>query len=240
MKLPRRRYWVPLVLLVLLIVVARFDLHYHILGWLRGDAYYQGLPTSYWRDAATFQLKGPSSWRQTIHRWTRLPLPEKDQRFSLFTGDPEAMAVLGQLIGDSATDEEVRIGAIYAVTRVGPERAVLSDDIRAVLENCRREPGREIRFAAASQLLWFEDDIETSAKVIMEIISQQITDSSANERAIGAYRLIHLGRCKAVDPAPIFRMLHGLQNDPDGRVREQANHVMEIIIHWHKENDANR
>src|SRR5687767_4017380 len=117
MKLPRRRYWVPLVLVVLLLVFARFDLHYHVIGWLRGDAYYQGLPTTYWRDAATFQLKGPSPWRQTIHRWTRLPLPERDERFSLFTGEPEAAAVLGQLMVDSATDEQVRISAIYGATR---------------------------------------------------------------------------------------------------------------------------
>lgn len=229
MKLPRRRYWVPLLLVVLFAASAWFDVHYHVIGWFRGDEYYRGLPTTYWRNLATYQLKGPSAWQQTFHRWTGIAPPPKLEKVDLFRGNPDADAVLTQLIDDQAVDEQIRLQAIYAFAGPGPRRRILTDDNKATLQRCLNNSKPDIRFAAAHTLLISDEDAATSANVMLEIIRQQLKDASPNERIVGTNRLTILGACHNVDLDTLLPLLRQSQDDSDWRVREAAGRVLDLI-----------
>src|SRR5687767_2366186 len=117
MKLPRRRYWVPLVLLAVFVACVQLDLHYHVLGLCRGDAYYRGMPTSFWRDVAAHEIPGhePVRWLEFV---IRRPLPQR-KATTLYQGGPAAQSVLLQLALDPVTKRYVRLSAFASCT--GPE-----------------------------------------------------------------------------------------------------------------------
>src|SRR5437773_11987166 len=110
MKLPRRRYWVPLVLVVLLFLCVRFGLDYHFLALVRGDAYYRGMPTSFWRDVSSSWVLGNQQPPHWLARLLRRPLPDRGP-FAIFQRDPDAQKVLLQLALDQATDHDIRVRA---------------------------------------------------------------------------------------------------------------------------------
>lgn len=229
MKLPRRRFWVPLALVLVFVAFTKFDLHYHIIGWFRGDAYYRGLPTTYWRDAAMLQSKGPGPLREKLHRWARMPLPLKDDQFPLFRGDSDAMPVLTQFVDDEATDKELRLQAMITIRYSVGQQQCLSTEIKDALLRWIDSADRDIRFIAAREMLRFNAEVERSAKVMWHVITEQLNDPSPFERISATYRLHELGNCKQVDLAPILRKLQELDSDSDRRIRIAASEVIDSL-----------
>ena len=183
------------------------------------------------------QFKGLPPWRETLHRWTRMPLPVKEDRFPLFRGDPDAVPVLLQLATDQALDEDIRCYAIRGIAfPLDRLQGGLADDAKVVLQRCLGDAKREIRFAAAQVLLRFDEDVETSANVMLEIIRQQLKDASPNERIRATSRLSILGHCHKVELDTLLPILRQLQDDSDRRVRELAGRVLEIITEWRAKN----
>jgi hypothetical protein len=113
-----KRKWTILLLalLLLLLLAAWFEPTHCVRGWLRGEAFYQGRPTSFWA------LECRSWWAITFNHsawpndviWAQRPglfdrfLPARwQQRFvdiidtpPLLRGDPDAEPVLRELLND--------------------------------------------------------------------------------------------------------------------------------------------
>jgi len=99
-------------------------------GWLRGEAFYQGRPTSWWRtevDRWNIKLaystggyysygRENSRFEQVLSNWLKLP----ERHFpDLLNGDPEAIPVLRTLQNDSST-------VVRDWARIGLERSTNS------------------------------------------------------------------------------------------------------------------
>ena len=103
-------------------------------GWLRGEAFYQGRPTSYWveqirpwdryfwhgglpgtRWSITEFEYSPrrSSLAETLERWVNVPDPQWP---AVLDGDEAAAAVLRELLNDS--DADVRAWAKIGLSRI--------------------------------------------------------------------------------------------------------------------------
>jgi hypothetical protein len=96
-------------------------------GWLRGEAFYEGRPTSYWRRAIERDLQTdprvlfaqvfpdaatpPASWWERCRQWLRARSPETSSQ-RLVTWNEEAAAVLRTLADDP--DEKIAGFAIDA------------------------------------------------------------------------------------------------------------------------------
>lgn len=188
MKLPRRRFWVPLVLLLAIIGWVANDLHYHLLGWFRGDAYYKGMPTSYWRDAANHRYRELPAWEQAFYRWTKIAPPKTEQRPAVFKGDPAASEVLQQLIRDKTTADEVRLLAMDSI-RFSEQR----DDIAFRL-TCIDDPHPEIRLESARLLAFWGVDPPTHTRIAVDACIAHFKDPSPSKRygAVGSLRIFSL------------------------------------------------
>lgn len=129
-----------------------------VLGWARGEAFYQGRPTSYWsKEAQTlWAFTGPSSGIIHDHwvgnRWIR-PVSLEDQLlaklhirsrklklriddFELLKPDPAAIPVLIELLDDPAA--QVRQIAAQGLGHLGPKAAAA---IGALQRACNDEDG---------------------------------------------------------------------------------------------------
>jgi hypothetical protein len=149
-KVPRRRFWMPLIAIALWLGCVHIGLHYHVLGVLRGDAYYRRMPTSYWRDVANHRVEretSPSLLR-FIARFTGWRPPAEEPGNPLFKRDPAAQAVLLQLALDPGNNHEVRIRAFEACCG-----APLAADDRRAAETCLLDADRALRHEAACLLV---------------------------------------------------------------------------------------
>jgi hypothetical protein len=118
----KRRYrWL---LALLLLVAASFLLpavHWRLIGWVRGEAFYQGRPTSYWRSECQCwrwnpPCTGPGYWcrfrSDDRYSWIEkyLPVP----KMALLQGDPGALPVLLELLDvDEAAHEVLTVSALH-------------------------------------------------------------------------------------------------------------------------------
>jgi hypothetical protein len=120
----RRRIWFALIALVGVALAAYFEPTNCVRGWLRGEAFYDGRPTSYWaaeiqRWDTLFEVAGGAPHDQYCkysrrHGWPRwleysLPAPEWPK---LLDGDPDGLPVLLELADhpDWNVQEWVRVG----------------------------------------------------------------------------------------------------------------------------------
>jgi len=224
MKLPRRRFWVPLVLVVVVFACARFDLHYHVIGWWRGDAYFRGMPTTYWRNVATFAVKGPPDWARWIPGIHR-PMNEQEL-LPLYRSDPAAAAVLLQLGVDPATVPEVRRAALWALDRLAPP---LGDEERAAVQTCLADPNRDVRHAAAQLLVGRADSTEALQLLMRENI-ERLSEPAYMERLYAIGALVNLGvSCKAADVQEIRQRISPLRDDSNPTVRDFATRMVERL-----------
>lgn len=234
-KLPRARFWLPLAAVVLLALCVRFSLHYHVIGFCRGDEYYQGLPTSYWRDAATYRIHGPPAWLRLVHRW--LPRPGQDDRpLPVYKGGMEAMPVLRQLAEDPHTDVEVRLSVLRAFLiesafqtsdkwDINNPRPVYVPEVLEVARRCFDDPNADVRFTSASLLL-YGDNPEPAFRCLFECHLKRIQDLSPFERVGGISGLATLSRhCEGDRKEDLRKRIQAMETDASGMVREHAKSV---------------
>jgi HEAT repeats len=144
-----RRRWRLCVSLALLLAIVGVSLHpavyWPTYGWLRGEAFYKGMPTSYWEEEAAaytpiffdqWQPKhddGTAAWKSRKvdrYRWILAHMPPQgtplepapcpaivNDRPPLADGDPDAIPVLLQLLQSRV--ETVRWLAVWEMVELG-------------------------------------------------------------------------------------------------------------------------
>ena len=147
------RLWVVLLLLLvggLLLVPA---VHWPVYGWLRGEAFYQGMPTSYWHSQISTPYKEPS-WagrlleqvggtRTHIGFYRNLMVPSE-----LLNNDPADILVLKELLHSDDIKSKV-IAATLLRKQLGGEETEL---IKPVLLEGATSDDTDVRNAALETL----------------------------------------------------------------------------------------
>ena len=129
----KRRWRLWLCLTLLLLVGGAFLLpmvRWPVIGWVRGEAFYEGRPTSYWRREcqrwhpikygslmATAWIRLPSWFEQQHDQLVGIPFNPKSGTMPLCRGDPLSVPVLMELLKDDAL--HVRWIAIAGLANVG-------------------------------------------------------------------------------------------------------------------------
>jgi hypothetical protein len=105
----RRRIWFALIALAGVALAVYFEPTHCVRGWLRGEAFFDGRPTSYWAeelerwqvDYGGCEAGGCSAHyarRSVFPPWIERILPKRESEWpALLDGDPEAMPVLEEL-----------------------------------------------------------------------------------------------------------------------------------------------
>jgi hypothetical protein len=227
LKMPRARFWLPLAAVALFALCVRFDLHYHVIGFFRGDEYYQGLPTSYWRDAATYRIHGPPAWLRPVHRW--LPRPGIVEMLPLYKGGVEALGVLRQLAEDQSTDVEVRLSVLRLFQHDGAfrlwEKPPPVPEIFDVARRCFDDPHADVRHESALLLL-NGDDPEPAFEMLFEHHLNQLRNPAPTERIAGISglgRLTH--HCERARKSDLLKHIRAMEKDANRGVRDHARMI---------------
>lgn len=130
-----RRRWRLLTGLALLLVgvVLSFPaVHWRLIGWARGEAFYDGRPSSWWREPVRRYPLDPSEAVEEVYEkilaeefgdgsiWEKWTGPRHPPTYRpLLAGDPSAIRVLTELLNDS--DERVRTTARQMLDRIAAE-----------------------------------------------------------------------------------------------------------------------
>jgi hypothetical protein len=126
--------WHLWLFLTLLLVAASFLLpavHWRVIGWVRGEAFYQGRPTSYWKreilrydeairglfDGNRFNTP-PPLWIDTLK--SRLEI-DPFKRPEILEGTSDAVPVMVELVKD---DEQGLFWAADALKHLDPQAAI--------------------------------------------------------------------------------------------------------------------
>jgi hypothetical protein len=129
---PRCRFWLGLSFLVILgAAFVHPGVYWPVVGWVRGEAFYKGRPTSYWHGQLNhyeelFALIS-SDWYliecQPIAsaQWLRsfFGVKADHQGYALLDGDPQALRVLLEMVQYS--DFKARRVAVTGLGYVGPQ-----------------------------------------------------------------------------------------------------------------------
>ncbi len=116
----KRLVWVVLILAVL-VVLGYFapGIYWRATGTWRGEVFYDGRPTSYWREqikaeevrqarqAAFFFGGAPITWRDKVEEWRERWLHGDDNRIETLKKDVDAAPVWRELMRDD--DVSIRI-----------------------------------------------------------------------------------------------------------------------------------
>jgi hypothetical protein len=172
-----RRIWLGLAMLLLLIsgVLLVPSVRWPIYGWLRSEAFYQGMPTSWWGKEIeeSYYLYVMPGGAEIWYGTPREPLWDQLQRWlnlsttpatvtadvPLLNGDPEALPVLLALV--RAQDAKVRRVAIGGLMGQWDQRAEV---IRALLEAVE-DPDDEVRQKAIAVLQHMDPEAAAKAGV---------------------------------------------------------------------------
>lgn len=157
---------------LLLLVVASLlhpSVHWRVIGWWRGEAFYQGRPTSYWANEietsyreldmggsifsprlVTWYRVTPSCWHQVTQPFmpgTRaVPIADLHLNPPLLDGNPDALVILLTLIqGNSARVRRVAICGLMAQGQDKPE-------ISSALLEATKDPDEVVRREATAAL----------------------------------------------------------------------------------------
>lgn len=181
----RRSVWLIAILLLAGMVTLLFfpKPYYTLKAFFRGESYFDGYPTSYYRDMIVEDegrfnpTHGIRAWLRRIGlEFERVP-PAKVIIFPLQRGDPAAIPVLHELLHDS--DARVRFFALLALDRIAgksAESAALpalqqtTPDLERLLDDNAVLGGKKdfIRIAAASILLRMNGGHEKARRVMGE------------------------------------------------------------------------
>lgn len=226
MKAPRRRFWIPLAVLLIWLVGAYFGLDYHLVGLLRGDAYYQGMPTSYWHDVATHQYqeqngKGVSpSWLEQVKSLVRWRARRRGPD-TLFKRDPAAQAVLLQLALDADAAHYLRVRALESCA--GPP---LSGDDRATVDRYLDDPDRNLRHAAAAILVRLNQS-ESALERLLGELKRELRDPSLARHQRASWSLWKLASdTPSLAISDLEKHITPMLKDEDPEVRERAGAIL--------------
>src|SRR5262245_53360191 len=115
----RWRLWLALASLLLIgVAVVQPAVHWRLIGWARGEAFYQGRPTRHWtlecqQRECRFVLQpcarvGHTEWLRHPTRWEKqfswLVGTKPAATMPLLSGDPTAALVLVELLRDEAPE----------------------------------------------------------------------------------------------------------------------------------------
>lgn len=128
----RWRLWLILALLLLGGSLLHPAVHWRLIGWAKGEVFYQGRPTSYWLCECE-QWEGGITWHWniTLGYWHRVPSrwetflervsgspSAASTKMPLVQGDPESVPVLMELLASS--EEKARLIALEGLGLVHP------------------------------------------------------------------------------------------------------------------------
>ncbi len=132
--LRRRRTWFLLIALIGVALAVYFEPSHCVRGWLRGEAFYDGRPTSYWAaEIEQWDYSASGESNAMTETWSRRPpWPRWLERFlpkaewpRLLDGDADALQVLQELCDYPSA--HVRYSARMGIGR---------------MDNCERGPSR--------------------------------------------------------------------------------------------------
>jgi hypothetical protein len=163
----KRRWRLWLGLALLLIVGASLlqpAVYWRIIGRARGEAFYQGMPTSYWKnelrrfEMMDFFLSGDLYFRPrpptSTERWLRKHLGIHFAKNPFASGcceDPAVLPVLMELLG--CEDPQVQLIAIQSLAAIGPEARPAGEKL---CEVARTTP-EYLVYREAGRALWSID-----------------------------------------------------------------------------------
>lgn len=107
MRLPRRRFLIPLLLVIAGGIFFEFNVFWHINGWLRGDAYFKGMPTCYWANSLN-EGYGTPAWQKKLLGYLGFPSTHLALCGNIYCKDPKVAPVLLQLATNSSNSPKVR------------------------------------------------------------------------------------------------------------------------------------
>ncbi len=126
----RRRTWILLVAVTAVALAVYFEPTHCVRGWLRGEAFYDGRPTSFWAaEVQQWEVTGgggnATCWDEYYSRRPRWPrwteqFFAKAEWPKLFNGDPDGLPVLRELRNHRSPE-------VQDWARVGIERAESQD-----------------------------------------------------------------------------------------------------------------
>jgi hypothetical protein len=163
MKFRRRTVLVSVGLLLLAIATLTLPaVHWRAIGWYRGEAFFQGRPTSWWAQQVQREdMYLPpvlnyivTGWRPAAppqpwwRHWAAAPTSSFPASDALLSGvDPDALPVLLELLGNESP--KVRLLAVYGLKPW--ETAV-----PALTQAARGDPDEEVR-RVAGHTVWQQD-----------------------------------------------------------------------------------
>jgi len=165
-RMTRRRLLLSLVLLLLAGGVLSLPaVHWRLIGWWRGEAFFQDRPTSWWEqeiehnfyvlpaftsefDDRWYVHQAPPSVLESLNGWLSGGFPYKPSRqASLTEGDPQALSVLLELI--RSDKQEARW---VAVSGLGPMARDAPELLPALMAAARDDGDEEVRLAAIREV----------------------------------------------------------------------------------------
>lgn len=151
-----------------LIILSLPAVHWPLVGWWRGEPFYDGRPASYWSAAVAplsshYKLYGPAAEIEcyapdclfpALRRHLGRVVPTRllaHGEVPLGQGDPAAVPVLRALLREP--DEQSQAYAAWALARVGPPAAAAVPELR---ELAGRKPRDIVVVTAQSALRYIE------------------------------------------------------------------------------------
>jgi hypothetical protein len=127
---PRRKTWFAVALL-LIITASLPPVRWRVIGWARGESFFQDRPTSYWAKELAqcdmmddfvagdlyFFPREPTALEQWLHEKIAVKLAS-DWNSQQALQDPDALPVLTELLADQ--DLQVQLAAAQALGYMGP------------------------------------------------------------------------------------------------------------------------
>jgi hypothetical protein len=246
----RRKLWLFLASLVLLaLVFAHPWPRYGVWGLLRGESFYRGYPTSYWSSVWSSKSSVVKNWRRWIYdligtkeRWS----PDMNR---MFEGDPEATAVLLELLEDD--EEWVRRIAVNAILRMEirretdeAARQAISAFVPALIQ-LHQSGTRYDRYRAATALGWIgpeaiaavpflESDLKSADRLLKGSAAEAILLIDPHHHGAFTCLLDELALSESSDARfwPIHPLAVYLENRPEvgfARLREHRSEFLLVL-----------
>jgi HEAT repeats len=155
MKRRRRRILVLLLLPLLCGLLLVPQVRWPMYGSLRGEAFYQGMPTSYWRHRIQQHERAKDAQKVTLNvDWIQklksvVGLLPDDLPPDILGRDPETLAVRIELLRDS--DDRVRAAVATNIGMIGPA----AREVIPLLIDMLQDPSVDVQLSAAMGLYYF-------------------------------------------------------------------------------------
>jgi hypothetical protein len=195
----RWRIWLGLVLLLLLLGTAFLvpAVRWPVIGWLKREAFYDGMPTSYWRSqirdyrecvipmGSMIAVQPPQTLLNRLRESVGLQPTYLDQPAIMVAGD-DAVPVLVELLEDD--EETMRAEAIDLLSA-----AVVfahSHAAHTALRQALKSPHRDVRWRAADCLLRRDPD---DGPLLIPVFIEWLLCEDSGRRSNGSFALQKLG-----------------------------------------------